>query len=118
MTDPLFKAVASLVGRVAGVRVEAIRPETRIEHDLGCTGEDAAELMDTFAREFHVNLEGFTFERYFGSEAGATPLSLLTGVIAYWLGQEAPTSLEPLTVGQLATAAARGRWADGSAPAT
>ncbi len=41
---------------------------TRIEKDLGVTGDDAAELIEAFAKEFQVDVSHFKFHDYFGPE--------------------------------------------------
>ncbi len=42
--------------------------ETRIEKDLGVTGDDANELIMAFAKEFHVDVSHFILHDYFGPE--------------------------------------------------
>ena len=119
MDATLFPRVVTLVARETGSRPERIRPETLVEDDLGCTGDDAAELMAEFAREFGVDLTGFQFSRHFGAEAPATPWSLLRGLVV-WLatGRTGEPSPDPVTVARLVDAAARGRWADSGEAAT
>ena len=34
------------------------------------TGDDAAEFLDSFAREFEVDLTGLEFHKHFGPECG------------------------------------------------
>lgn len=41
---------------------------TRLEDDLGVTGDEAEELIAAFAKRFNVNIEEFRFEKYFYSE--------------------------------------------------
>ena len=109
MDPELFDRVAALVARETGVRRERVRPETFVEDDLGCTGDDAAELMEAFARAFGVDRTGFVFDRHFGPEAPVTPWILLRGV-AVWAatGRRGDPSPEPVSVARLVEAAARG----------
>jgi acyl carrier protein len=119
MDAELFDRVADFVARELGVRRERIRPETLVEDDLGCSGYDAADFIEAFAREFGLDLTGFEFDRHFGPEEAATPWSLLRG-LAIWAatGRRGDPSPDPVTVARLAKAAARGRWADSGAAGT
>jgi hypothetical protein len=119
MDAELFDRVADFVARELGVRRERIRPETLVEDELGCTGDDAGDLMEAFAREFGVDLAGFQFDRHFGPENGATPWSLLRGLVIWAAtGRRGDPSPEPVTVARLAEAVARGRWAESGVAAT
>ena len=46
-----------------------ISDQTRLERDLGMTGDDADEYMDSFFRTFAVSPEGYQFDDYFHPEA-------------------------------------------------
>ena len=43
-----------------------LRADTRLEEDLGMTGEDAAEFLEAFAEAFEVDLTGIEFHKHFG----------------------------------------------------
>lgn len=45
-----------------------ISGSTRLEDDLGITGEEAGELIVAFAKRFNVNIAAFRFEKYFYAE--------------------------------------------------
>lgn len=111
MDAELFERVADFVSREAGVRRDRLTTETRLEDDLGVTGDDAVDLVAAFAAEFGVALDGFVLGRHFGGERAATPWSLARGLIVWAAtGQRGAPSPEPVTLGQLATSAAAGRW--------
>ncbi|WP_233801802.1 DUF1493 family protein [Paraburkholderia sp. HP33-1] len=83
-----------------------LKPETRLEQDLGVTGQDGAEFIENWAKEFHVDVAGFPFRRYFSPE-GQALLSSFLGLFSNRLRRE---PLVPLTLGMLLEATRRGRW--------
>jgi acyl carrier protein len=62
--------VKKLIVEHCGATIEDLKSETLIDEDLGCTGDDAWELMEAFQEIFDVNLEEFDFSLHFGPEAG------------------------------------------------
>jgi hypothetical protein len=85
---------------------DKLRPETRLEEDLGMTGDDAAEFLEEFAEEFQVNLTGIEFHKHFGPEG--------CGPTLFW-----PRTLKealkdhgkyPVTIGHLIDIALANRW--------
>ena len=111
MDNDTFERVATLVARETGVRRSRISLATLIEDDLGCTGFDASDLMNAFARDFHVDMAEFCFDRHFNPELPATPWSLIRGLViwAATRGRGTP-SPDPVTVARLVGAAEHGRW--------
>ncbi|MEP6756547.1 MAG: DUF1493 family protein [Chthonomonadales bacterium] len=93
--------VRKFVAEERGEPIEYIRLETRVEEDLGCTGDDADEFMLSFATRFEVDLTGMEFGRHFGPEAS-------------WPFEPMPPDLGhfPVTVGHLITVAENGKWID------
>jgi acyl carrier protein len=69
----LLERVRALVAEMSCVRLDRLRPETRLEEDLGITGDDAAELLQAFAERFGVDMTGLSFHKHFGPE-GCNPL--------------------------------------------
>ena len=41
---------------------------TRLQQDMGLTGDDAAEILIAFGREFNVNVNAFPIDEYFKAE--------------------------------------------------
>jgi len=74
-----------------------ITRETSIENDLGITGEEAAELLSSFAERFKVDISRFEFKEYFNDEPT---------VFTY------TRKLLPFTIGHLERAMIAGRLDD------
>ena len=74
--------------------------ETRINLDLGVDGDDGAELLDAFAKRFAVDIESFANARYFGPEAGASPMSFFRRILGV-SGVRGTQSLHPLFIKDL-----------------
>jgi len=109
MTCELLEEVKSFVAEYWGEPENRLAAETSVNEELGMDGDDGVEFMPAFGERFAVDLTAFPRDKYFGPEAGATPLSMLAGVIrrvttGRWSG------LAPLTLRQLADAAERRRW--------
>ena len=47
-------------------------PTSKIEADLGITGDDAAELIQRFEQHFHVDMSAMDFSACFSTEAAIT----------------------------------------------
>jgi hypothetical protein len=88
-------------------RPDKLRSDTRLEEDLGMTGDDAADFLEAFAKAFDVDLAGIEFHKHFGPECGP--------IVFFW-----PPGLKeemrdlgkyPVTVGHLIQVACVKRWA-------
>ena len=59
-----------------------IDQQTLIEDDLGVTGDEAIELIQTFAKKFDINITDFEYSKYFYPEPSifnvVTPVKPLT----------------------------------------
>ena len=69
---------------VEGICYEAengLSGETIVNDDLGIDGDEGVEFMLAFGERFAVDLTSFPHDKYFGPEAGATPLSMVKGII-------------------------------------
>lgn len=91
--------------------------EADLAEDTGLWGEEAYVLLEEFARRFEVDMSGFPFDEYFGSDAlidisWKTICSWLLWLIGLRKRQDVywPWPKKPLTVGDLVEAAERGRW--------
>jgi hypothetical protein len=104
--DEMKESVRMLVCRKTGLKVEAVRPESRLLHDLGITGGDAEELIQEFAQTFSVDMSSFPFGRYFTGEPGASHVLWVLRIRKdpIWKGKV------PLTVRQLVDVALAGHW--------
>ncbi|MDR5780707.1 DUF1493 family protein [Caballeronia sp. LZ065] len=84
-----------------------ITPDMTIAIDLGQQGDDADIFMQRFFEAFDVNEGDYDFRRYFLMEGEGVLNRLITQFI---LRKRHSTTREPLTVGMLCEAIARGRW--------
>jgi len=104
MIDDLEPQVREFVARELGVNQARITATTRLNHDLGCDGDDARELLEQFAGQFSVDLSGFELGRHFGPEAAFNPV-----LYVYWrLRRPERLRFVPLTVGDLVEAVRAG----------
>lgn len=79
--------------------------DQRLDHDLGITGDDAAELIDNIHHQFGTRFEGFVFRNYFSDEPD---------LITSWLERIFKSLIreKPLTVRHLAKVVEAGAWFD------
>jgi hypothetical protein len=94
----LFQCVVDFVRQETGEYQLSMEPDTSLEEALGITGDDAAGLIRSFSRKFHVSLRNFRFEEHFLPEPGMLPFR---------------KELKPLTLGHLERALVTGHL-DGS----
>jgi acyl carrier protein len=109
MNSELLEEVKAFVAEVWYEPRRGLAAETSVNDDLGMDGDDGVEFMLAFAERFSVDLASFPHDKYFGPEAGATPLSMVEGIIrrvttGKW------SDLAPLTLRDLAEAAERRSW--------
>lgn len=55
---------------------EQIHRDSRIQDDLGVTGDDAVELLEAVHERYSTDLSQFPFDDYFGPE-GCPPISYI-----------------------------------------
>jgi hypothetical protein len=102
----ITERVRMLVCRKAGLKAEAVRPESRLLHDLGITGGDADDLILEFADDLSVDMSSFPFQRYFTGEPGFLHLLWVLRIRKDPIWKDKA----PLTVAQLVNAALAGHW--------
>ncbi len=81
-----------VVADETGWNILALRLESDIENDLGCTGDRARELMLRMEREFGIDMTDVDFSKHFGNDASrgwpvavALVVALPTSVLAMHL---------------------------------
>jgi len=84
---------------------QAICAQTKIEEDLGITGDDSVEFMDKYFETFQVNPGDYDHCRYFHGEG----FNILA-VFLLFFPKRKSTQLRSLTIDMLTTAANIGRW--------
>jgi len=81
-----------------------VDPESLAEsccfYDLGIDGDDATELLASFAQHFQVDMRGFMPRSYYGPEASWIP----------FFGGKRPE--KALTIGMLIKAAENRKWTE------
>jgi hypothetical protein len=92
------EAVLNLVAECTGCSRGQLSLDTALNQELGVDGDDAAELLEAFARKFGVDLSRFPYDRYFGNET--TMLSVF----------EIGSSTAPLTIRDLVQMADQRTW--------
>ena len=104
--DEVLAKVRALLAKKCRCDSGLITEDTRLLQDLELDGDDAEEFIDTFSREFGVDMSSFCFEEYFGPEVSCrSMLSVLTMGIIVRNGEK-----QPLTVGHLVNAVTNCRW--------
>lgn len=97
--------VIEFVARETGCNVHDISTESDLSKDVGLDGDDAAELMSKFGRQFNVDMSGFIFNKYFGPEAAFFFLNIL--LPSWWKSRR---KLTPIKIMDLVRAAEAGVW--------
>ncbi len=97
-------AITAFLSQHQNCPAKKLAPHSRLEEDLGITGDDAAEFIEAFAKRFAVDLSGIDFHRHFGPE-GFNPLWLFWQ--PRWLRE---LGRHPVTLTHLAAVAQAGRW--------
>lgn len=100
--ESLFHLVKDIVVKETHAHPDEVQLHTRIEDDLGITGDDAWELMETFKSRFKIDMAACDHNKHYDSEGW--------GCILFWwcLGQA--REYEPVTVEHLVRVAQEGRW--------
>lgn len=104
--DTLFKDVIGFLQESCG-RTN-LAPSTRLQQDLGLTGDEAEEFLLAFGKRYNVNLEDFKFGEYFAPEmlvpppSSLNPRHILRSLIPWG------NRYKPITVQDLYTAAKTG----------
>lgn len=62
------RLIALLLEHISPLAVEMLTLNTSINHDLGCDGDDAAELMADLADRFSIDFVDYDAYRYFHPE--------------------------------------------------
>jgi acyl carrier protein len=102
-----FQQVKDLIAKETKARPDKVQLHTRIEDDLGTTGDDAVELMEAFMEHFQVDMTGYEHQKHFGPEGGGCCL------LFWWGWTRSPEQgFQPVTVEHLVQVAQEGRWFD------
>jgi hypothetical protein len=102
--EALFENVVAFVSETTGMRAERIHATTRLRRDCGVDGDDAAELVIKFSKQFCVDLAEFQFDRHFGPESSVNLFALIGNILS------GGPNLVEICIEDLVVAARRGRW--------
>ena len=94
-TEKRFTELVAFVRNTIGEYEMPIKRETLIEDDLGCSGDEADELIIAFGIKYNIDIGNFDFSKYFYDEPGI--FNLQNRIIA------------PFTVGHLEKGIIAGR---------
>jgi hypothetical protein len=86
---------------------------TALAHDFGVAGHDGKEFMEAYASRFNVDLNGFDWLQYFGSEGGGNPFGLFSYVYKRFIRgipSRQLVGLPEITLGHLVLCANLGKW--------
>ena len=80
MTGDIEQQVRKFVSDFWGVKLERLKPETRLEKDLGMTGLDGLDFLEKFSERFNIDMTECDPSKHFGPE-GCNPLLLLLSLL-------------------------------------
>jgi acyl carrier protein len=114
----ISQQVIQFISNQLSVKPEKIFPETSLNIDLGVDGDDASEFLEEFSKKFKVDLSDLKYEKHFGPEAGANPITILIWLTLFVLGRILNRKIEynpgfsliPITIQDLVDSANAGRW--------
>lgn len=119
MNPALRARVREFLAEQTAVPSSRIGPKSTIFGDLGVYGDDAVDLLRTFAEVFSVDTSEFDFSRHFPPESLSVSALVKSVLFAFRAGTpEERLHLEPITAEDLARAAGVGRWSYSSSEAT
>lgn len=100
--------VKLFVSKYWSVPVNKINQNTKIEDDLGITGDDAAEFFNLFSKEFNVDLSSFELRKYFESEG----VGLLNLSWVFGKRRKIERASHEITIADLVNALKHEKWVD------
>jgi hypothetical protein len=103
-SDEVLDKLSAYMRNRMGYVKRLISTATELSKDVGMDGDDAREFLEWYKTEFNVDMAGFTFGKYFGSEGLFLP-------IPYFLFGKRKL---PMTLGMLVEAAISGVWVEQS----
>lgn len=98
----LEQRVIWFISEVTGRKLDKLHLSSRLLHDLGIDGDDAAELVTKYAEAFQVDMKEFEFGKYFRSEPN---------LVSIFDRKQTLDSMLPLTIRDLVEYALRGHCA-------
>ena len=104
MSNEIFNRLKAFVIKEAAVEEEEVTRDASLENDLGIHGDDAAEFIVAFGKEFNVDVSRFMAAEYFSPEGDV----VLPAIIRLFTGKK-KTKQKDLTIKHLEKAIIAGR---------
>lgn len=83
MNEDVFIKLKEFVVNKSGIDDEPINKATRIQEDLGVSGDDAVEFILAYGKEFNVDVTNFMAADYFEAEGGLRIWYLLKDLLGF-----------------------------------
>lgn len=104
MNHEIFNRIKRFTVDHAAVEEDDVTEDASLENDLGVYGDDAAEFIVAFGKEFNVDVSNFMAAEYFSPEGDI----ILPSIIRALTGKKKKKQKE-LTIGHLEKAVMAGR---------
>lgn len=95
--------ITALIADKVGVKPESLQPDADIEKDLGCTGDDFFELMESYSKRFSVDMSDFLW--YFHTSEEGNNLGA-----SFFRSPDQRVRRIPVTIDLLVNAALDHKW--------
>jgi acyl carrier protein len=102
--DIVYYQVVDFLSKYLNKPKKNIHLENSLFHDFGVDGDDAVELIQEYASQFNVSLEGFNISEFFGPEI-SSPIQMIIEIFTKNSFRNTPK----LTVEDLINGAIQGR---------
>ncbi len=107
MDEQILEKLKEFVVKHTFVNDVILTRATRIQEELGLTGDDAFEFITAYAKEFNVDIGKFSFQKYFNSESDLFHLKTFSNN---------PSPKKAITLGDLEKAIIMGKWIEDVTP--
>jgi len=104
MNDGVFEKLKEFTLKEAYISRVPLDRETKIERDLGVTGDDAIEFIVAYGKQFNVDVSKFMAASYFKGEG----LDIISPIVEIFSGEKQSKRKE-LTLGDLEKGIIAGR---------
>ena len=94
--EKTLEKIKSMIVYKCGINKDKILIDSKIEDDLGLTGDDAVEFILTFSKEFNVDISNFVISDYFSREG----FDFISPIVNFFSKKET-VQKKNLTVGDL-----------------
>ncbi|HVY74263.1 MAG TPA: DUF1493 family protein [Puia sp.] len=96
------------ISKYWNIPINGLNQETKLEDDLGITGDDAVDFFDKFSKGFNIDLSGLNLRRYFEGEG----VGLINFSWFFGKRKKVKRSSHEITIADLTNALKFGKWID------